>query len=353
VCDSARASMKVLVIADPHIPVPPRTYGGTERIAALTCETLIALGHTVVLLAGPGSRDYGGGLTVHRAPTAALSSRGWRKALFLMMTAQLSADVDLVICHGRHDYLGAVIARGVPLLLWFHNPVVQADIDYLLHRGATRVRFVGISQAQMRGLVPADRIDIVYNCVDTDGHRFAARPATPPYVAFLGRLTPNKGVHLAIEAARRAGVPLVIGGNVTDEPGARAYFESQVRPRLSPDCTWIGPYDDRAKVALLQGASALLFPIQWDEPFGLVMIEALACGTPVIAFRRGSTPEVVRHGQTGFLCDTPDEMSAAVTRVSALDRAACRRDAEERFSTAAFRLRLAALCEAATAGAHR
>jgi glycosyltransferase involved in cell wall biosynthesis len=341
--------MKVLVIADPHIPVPPRSYGGTERIAALTCQALVALGHTVVLLAGPGSRDYGGGLTVHRAPTAALSSRGWRKALFLMLTAQLSADVDLVICHGRYDYLGAILARGVPLLLWMHNPVVQADIDYLLDRGAKKVRFVGISQAQVRGLIPAHLIEVVYNCVDTDRNPFASRPATPPYVAFLGRLTPNKGVHLAIQAARRAGVPLIIGGNITDEPGVRAYFDSQVRPELGGSCRWIGPYDDRAKMELLQGASALLFPIQWDEPFGLVMIEALACGTPVIAVRRGSTPEVVRHGETGFLCGGPDDMAVAIHRAPALDRAACRRDVEERFSTAAFRQHLARLCQAVTA----
>lgn len=338
--------MKILVIADPHIPVPPHTYGGTERIVALTCEALVALGHTVVLLAGAGSRDYGGGLTVHRAPTMSLPSRGWRKLLFQMITAHLSADVDLVICHGRYDYLGAVLARGVPLLLWMHNPVVQRDIDYVLARGARNVRFVGISRSQVRGLVPTDRIEVVYNCVDTVRHPFGAQPESPPYLAFLGRLTPNKGVHLAIQAARRAGVRLVIGGNVTHEPGVRDYFEGQVRPQLGVGCTWIGPYDERTKFKLLQGASALLFPIQWDEPFGLVMIEALACGTPVIALRRGSTPEVVRDGQTGFLCDGPDAMAEAIGHIPALDRRACREDAMARFSTTAFRDNLARLCRA-------
>jgi glycosyltransferase involved in cell wall biosynthesis len=336
--------MKVLVIADPHIPVPPRTYGGTERIAALTCEALVELGHTVVLLAGPGSRDYGGGMTVHRAPTRALPSRGWRKLLFQMITARLSADVDLVICHGRYDYLGAVLMRGVPLLLWMHNPVAQRDIDYLLSRGARNVRFVGISHAQVRGLVPTRLIEVVYNCVDTERHPFCAQPDSPPYVAFLGRLTPNKGVHLAIQAARRAGIRLVIAGNIPDEPGARDYFETLVRPQLNAGCTLIGAYDDRMKVKVLQGASALLFPIQWEEPFGLVMIEALACGTPIIALRRGSTPEVVQDGKTGFLCDGPDDMAQAIERIPALDRAACRGDAVARFSTTAFRENLARLC---------
>ena len=332
--------MKVLVLADPHIPVPPRTYGGTERIAALTCEALVALGHEVALVAGPGSRNYGGGVTIHRTPGPTLASRAWRRLIFHMITAHLSAGVELVICHGRYDYLATVLARDVPLLLWMHNPVVQRDIDYVLARRARDVRFVGISQAQVRGLTPAEKIEVVYNCVDTERHAFGARPAVPPYLVFLGRLTPNKGVHLAIEAARRAGMRLIIGGNVTSEPGAREYFESQVRPRLGPDCTWIGPYDDRTKVDLLRGAAGLLFPIQWEEPFGLVMIEALACGTPVIALRRGSTPEVVRDGETGFLCAGVDEMVAAIARLPELDRARCRQDVQQRFSMDAFRTRL-------------
>jgi len=338
--------MKVLVIADPYIPVPPRSYGGTERIAALTCEALVALGHTVVLMAGPGSKDYGGGLAVHRGPTRDPTSRLWRRFVFYAISAQLSADVDLVICHGRYDYLAMILTRTVPLLLWMHNPVVQGDIDYLLRRRSQGVRFVGISNAQVRGLVPADKIEVVYNCVDVERHPFSPRPAASPYLLFLGRLTRNKGVHLAIEAARRAGMRLIIAGNTTDETGAKEYFETAVRPQLGPQCEWMGPYDDRTKIQLLQGAAGLLFPIQWEEPFGLVMIEALACGTPVLAFRRGSTPEVVRHGETGFLCDDLDDMVAAIRRLPELERSRCRRDAVERFSTNAFRVRLQQLLPA-------
>ena len=221
------------------------------------------------------------------------------------------------------------------MVCWFQNPVEQREIDWLLARRKNDLELVGISQAQTSGLNTGGRMSVLYNAVDTQFLGFSNYPAAPPYVAFVGRLTRNKGVHLAIEAAKRAGVTIKIAGNISKkEVGEEEYFEREVRPRLGQGCEWIGPVDAAQKRVLLQGAQALLFPIQWNEPFGIVMAESLACGTPVVAWRIASTPEVVRDGSNGFLCDSVEEMAAAIRRVQAgeIHRETCRRDAEERFS---------------------
>ena len=191
--------------------------------------------------------------------------------------------------------------------------------------------FVSASDHQRAHLAGTGAWRTIYNAVDTNRLAFAPRP-DPGYLAFLGRLTANKGVHIAIEVAKKLGRPLRIAGNVSDEAGGREYFETRVRPQLGDGIEWVGAVDDAAKVAFLQNAAALLVPIQWDEPFGLVVAEALACGTPVIAMLRGSMPELIRHGVTAFLCRSTDEMMDAVGRLGAIDRRACREDCEARFS---------------------
>lgn len=329
--------MKILVVADPHIPVPPRLYGGAERVVHLLCAGLREQGHTVRLLAGPGSQDYGGGLWVHRAPDASFLSRAVRKAWFQLLSRWAARGaLDVVVNFGRLDYLVALLRRTrLPLICWFENPVAQSELDWVLARRRRALRFVGVSHSQVEGLRADGRMQVIHNAVDTDQLDFQERPATPPYVAFLGRLTRNKGVHLAIEAARRAGVALKIAGNVSKgEEGAEEYFEREVRPHLGEGCEWIGPVNDEQKRALLQGATATLFPTQWKEPCAVVVPESLACGTPVIAWRIASTPEVVRAGVSGYLCDSVEDMVAAIARVraGALRREDCRREAQERFS---------------------
>jgi glycosyltransferase involved in cell wall biosynthesis len=170
----------------------------------------------------------------------------------------------------------------------------------------------------------------VYNTIDSDRIMYRAQPGD--YLAFLGRLTANKGVHVAIQVAKAAGRPLRIAGNISNEPGGPEFFERQVRPQLGGDIEWVGEINDEQKPDFLGNACALLFPIQWEEPFGMVVAESMAAGTPVLAMRRGAMPEVIEHGRNGFLCDTVEEMVAAVHRIDELDRAACRRTCEERFS---------------------
>jgi glycosyltransferase involved in cell wall biosynthesis len=289
-------------------------------------------GHTVDLIAGSGSQRYGGSLTVHRAPSKQPVSRIYRKLLFQGMSWRAARKADVVISNGRIDYLWAIAKGGTPIIHVFHHPTQQSEVDCLLRMRSTGVRFIGVSHDQVAGLEPSDRIDAVYNCVDVRRMTATECPESPPYVAFLGRLTANKGVHLAIQAAQIAGVKLVIAGNVSDsEPGAREYFQEQIVPHLGPEIEYIGVVNDVEKTKLLSGASAMLFPIQWREPFGNVMAESLACGCPVIGWRNGSVPEVIRHGATGFIVDSLEEMVTAIRAVSAIDRKACRREAESRF----------------------
>lgn len=328
--------MKILVIADPHIPVPPVKYGGTERIADLLCRGLVERGHRIRLLAGAGSRNYGDGLIVHRAPSLAHPSRAFRKIWFQLLTLRAIAGVDLVINFGRIDYLELLYRTNVPLIHWFQNPLTGREMSYLLRRRRERQKFVGVSRAQVSKDADAERFDIVHNSVNTGAIPFSGAAARPSYLLFLGRLTENKGVHLAIEAARRAGMKLVIAGNIPDEPGSAEYFETRIKPFLGPQCEWVGPYDEATRIKLLSGASALLFPIQWNEPFAVVLVEALASGVPVIASRCASTPEAIVHGETGFLCDSVDDFVQSIHRVGEISRFRCRESVEQQFSEPVF-----------------
>ncbi|MEX0643455.1 MAG: glycosyltransferase family 4 protein [Pirellulales bacterium] len=324
--------MRVLVIADPHIPVPPEKYGGTERIAHLLCDELAKRGYAVDLVAGKGSRSYGGRLYSHRAPNSSCVSRAYRKICFQLLSLKAARSADVVITFGRPDYLWALYRTSKPIVVRFANPLNQTQIDEVLEHNPRRLRFIGISQDHVSGLVPPDLFDVVPNAVDVDRYSFQIQPSEPPYVVFLGRMTANKGVHLAIQASRAAGVRLILAGNRPSEPGAVEYFHQEIEPFLSEEIRWVGPVNDDIKAKLLGGASAMLFPIQWREPFGIVMIEALACGCPVIAWRNGSVPEVVRHGETGFVVESVDQIAGAIRNIGTIDRATCRRDAELRFS---------------------
>lgn len=325
--------MRVLVIADPHVPVPPTHYGGTERIVHLLCDGLKDRKYKVDLIAGGGSKAYGGDLTIHYAPSEKYLSRAYRKILFQFLLLKAARKADIVITFGRPDYLWSIYRTKKPLVVRFANPLDQDQIDEITKHRRDRLRFIGVSQDHVSGLEPRSRFSVVYNAVVASRLAFRAVPEQPPYLAFLGRITANKGVHLAIAASRDAGMKLIIAGNVSDqEPGAREYFEQVVAPEMGDDVQFIGPVDDDAKARLLGGAKALLFPIQWREPFGIVMIEALACGCPVIGWRNGSVPEVVRDGVTGFVVESMQEMVNAIRQIDEIDRKKCREEAENRYS---------------------
>ncbi|WP_411875734.1 glycosyltransferase family 4 protein [Vulcanococcus limneticus] len=326
--------MKILLIADSHIPVPPSHYGGAERIVALYAQEFSRLGHHVDLLAGPGSRGYGGKLHIHHAPSRHYLSRAHRKILFQLQSLWAAHDCDVIYNHGRFDYLEALLWAERPLLHKFPNPVDQLQIDFAQKRVRSNAALQFISANQQSHAWVSAPSCVIPNPVDARAYEKGG--GSGGYLVFLGRLTFNKGVDVAIAVARRTGRNLVIAGNVSKEAGGEQYFRQQVEPHLDGEkIRWIGPVNDGQKQQLLSGAEALLFPIRWDEPFGIVMVEALACGTPVIATRRASTPEVIEHGVTGWLCEpaepSVDAFSEAVNRLPELDRQACRRAAEQRF----------------------
>jgi glycosyltransferase involved in cell wall biosynthesis len=320
--------MRITFIADPVLPVPPRGYGGAERNAAFICEELVRRGHQVRLLAARGSRNYGE-LWEHSRPTASYWSRAYRKLRFQLTSLAAAADADVIHNIGRPDYLWLLLRTELPLVVMFQNDIDEDTLRELSIR-KRRMALISASDAHRRGQ-NNPQWWTVHNAVDVDRIAFKAQP-TGDYLAFLGRLTANKGVHTAIRVAKMTGLPLRIAGNIANDRDGPSFFEREVRPHLGGQIEWIGEINDAQKPAFLGNARALLFPIQWEEPFGMVVAESLAAGTPVLAMRRGAMPEVIEHGKTGFLCDTVEDMVAGTRRLDELDRRACRAASEGRFS---------------------
>jgi glycosyltransferase involved in cell wall biosynthesis len=325
--------MRIAQVAPLHEAVPPKLYGGTERVVSSLTEELVRRGHEVTLFAS--------GDSVTSARLAAVTERalrldvGSRELLAAETIRQLDlvfgngADFDLIHCHV--DYLAYPFC-GLSATPTLHTVHGRLDLAYLrpVYRQFKHVPLVSISDAQRAPLA-----DVGVTWAGTVHHglapeRFPFAPGPGEYLAFLGRLSPEKQPDVAIEVAKRAGLPLRIAAKV--DAADREYFDRVVAPLLDdPLIEFIGEIGDADKAAFLGGARALLFPIDWPEPFGLVMIEAMACGTPVIARPCGSVPEVVRPGVSGFIADSVAELVDAVKRVDTLDRARCRRDFEQRF----------------------
>jgi glycosyltransferase involved in cell wall biosynthesis len=319
-------SVRILVIADAVLPVPPLRYGGAERVLAALCDGFVERGHEVVLMASPGSTASGTLVTHQACDNSSFRSRAFRKAWFQPLSLAAVRGCDVVLNAGRVDYLHALLLTKNPLAVRFDNPIVQKDVDFLLRRrqGAD-LRFIAVSDSQ-RSAVQGGGWEIVPNAVDTDLYR--PKQSHGDDLAFLGRVVPQKGIETAIRVARRTGRRLRVGGIAPDPE----FFDRAVRPHLGDGVDFLGELDGAESRDLLASSSALLFPISGQEAFGLVMAEALSCGTPVIAMRAGPTPEIVRDGVTGFLCAHEDGMIDAVSRLDEISRDECRADALRRFS---------------------
>ena len=327
--------MRVLLVMDPFIAVPPRHYGGIERVIADLADGLIARGHQVTLWAAPGSRTHA------RLETFGEEAE-WTRWSNLRNTLTLTArfirddgNFDVVHNFGRLAYLTAIFRWNVPKVQTYMRTINPDNMRKAARLGARRLHFTAVSAAiRDTGTPGGGDWTVIYNCADPARYTFrgATNPSSAPLV-FLGRLDRCKGPHTAIDVARRLNRRLIIAGNISPVPEEQAFFENEVRPRIDGSLvTYIGPVDDTQKDALLGGAAAMLMPIEWDEPFPVVLPESMLCGTPVVAFRRGGVPEGIDDGRTGFNCDTIDEMCAAVGRLAQIDRAACRAEAERRFS---------------------
>jgi glycosyltransferase involved in cell wall biosynthesis len=327
--------MRIAHVAPLYERVPPMLYGGTERVVSHLVEEQVRRGHEVTLFASGDSRT--------RAALVSSIPRALRLDLdvsdplapHLIELAQVferAADFDLI--HSHIDYLAFPFCRFVstPTIHTLHGRLDMPHVRMVL-RHFDEVSLVSISDAQRR---PVDDLDVTWAGTVHHGLPLEAYPVGSGrggYLAFLGRISPEKRPDVAIAIAKRAGIPLKIAAKV--DPVDRSYFERDVAPLLDDSLVeFLGEIGEGDKARFLGDAVGLLFPIDWPEPFGLVMIESLACGTPVIARPCGSVPEVITPGRTGFLADSVDEFAEAIHHLDRIDRAACRREAETRFSVA-------------------
>jgi glycosyltransferase involved in cell wall biosynthesis len=326
--------MRIAQVAPLFESVPPTLYGGTERVVSWLTEELVRRGHEVTLFASGDSETSA--RLVPASPRALWRDAGCRETLphhvrLVEMVAREAHEFDVIHFHLDDVHLPTVGRLPCPAITTLHGRLNPHDHGPLF-REFPRAALVSISDDQRRPVPDANWLATVYHGMPGGLHTFRDAPGN--YLAFLGRLSPEKGIEAAVEVAGRARLPLRVAAKIY--PEERTYYESVVEPlfRASPWVEFVGEVGGRAKDEFLGRAHALLFPIAWDEPFGLVMIEAMACGTPVVAYRRGSVPEVVDHGTTGFIVDGVDAAVRAVGEVRRLDRSDCRRAFERRFVVA-------------------
>lgn len=327
--------MKIAQIAPLVESVPPTLYGGTERVVSWLTEELVAQGHEVTLFASGDSRT-----SARLAPIVprALRLDGIHNSLpyNIIMLDQVAARRDeFDVLHFHIDFFHYPLFRSMAhkTLTTLHG---RQDLPELpaIYRAFPHMPLVSISNHQRTPVPPVNWMGTVYHGLP--GKLLKEGKGEGGYLAFLGRICPDKGPLEAIEIARRAGMPLKMAAKV--DPADQKYFDEQVKPVLdaSPHVEFIGEINDARKPDFLGNARALLFPISWPEPFGLVMIESMACGTPVIAFNCGSVPEIMENGLTGFVVEGVDEAVAAVKKLDTLFRPAIRSRFEERFSVGAM-----------------
>lgn len=327
--------LRIAMLAPPWIPVPPPAYGGIEAVVHLLCEGLVRRGHDVTLFAAPGSTSSA---RLH-APLEEPHDREIGQALYeadhvgscfqeVAKAAAEGAPYDVI-----HDHCGSVALVTAPFVMTpvvhtVHGPFAGEMVPFYRRHGRKAV-IVALSRDQLsRAPMQAHGAHVVPNPIDVGAYPFAEKK--DDYVLWIGRMSPEKGAHRAITAARQADVPLVLAGPV--QPGQEKYFGTEVEPHVDGNrVRYLGEIAVDEKGELFARARAMLMPIRWHEPFGMVMTESLACGTPVIAFPEGSAPEIVDDGRTGLLARDEDEMAAAIDRAGAIDPRQCRAAVVERF----------------------
>jgi glycosyltransferase involved in cell wall biosynthesis len=323
--------MRIAQIAPLAESVPPKLYGGTERVVSWLTEELVALGHEIALFASGDSVTSGSLVPI--VPKAIRLSRPRPDpfpayAMQLDAIARAASDFDILHCHIDWVHLPLLGRLGVPHITTLHNRLDTPDLPAVMRRFPS-APLVSISDHHRVPLPSANWLGTVYHGMPSA----TLEPSYAPgrYLAFLGRLTREKGPEAAIRIARATNMPLRMAAKIPRSE--TRYYKERLQPMIDGEqIRLVGELNDEAKGALLRGAAALLFPIDWPEPFGLVMIEAMACGTPVIAFRRGSVPEVIDEGQTGFIVDDEDGAIAAISRLGDLDRRRVRATFERRFT---------------------
>ena len=297
--------MRIGLIAPPWFPLPPKGYGGIELVVHLLTEGLVARGHDVTLFASGDSETLARLSFVYsRAPSEKIATHGHIEIIHGLEAYSQAREFDVIHDHDglASRAMGVLVHRlvGTPVVATLHgpaDPLTQEILSSMRHG----LRFIAISDYQRGGLPELPFVATIPNAIDIDRHPFSAEK--DDYLLFIGRMIADKGAHTAIEVARRLESRLILAGKVNEELPSTSTSPRRSSPYLSDRIYFRGEVDIETKDELYRRARCTLFPIQWPEPFGLVMIESLAAGTPVIAFRRGSVPEVIEHGRTGFIVD--------------------------------------------------
>ena len=322
--------MRIAIVTPPWLPVPPLRYGGTEQVVDALARGLYADGHEVLLFA------TGDSTCAVPVAWALPRARGTEELDVATELAHVIHAYNIARAWGAdvihdHTLCGPAYARrdGIPIVATNHGPF-EHELATLYRAVSEEVAVVAISHAQAAAATSTRIAAVIHHGIDVDSLPMGRGDGG--YSLFLGRMCPTKGVDIAVRVARASGIPLVIAAKMA-EPAERRYFEREVAPLLGAGVEYVGEVDTSQKRRLLAGARCLLNPIRWPEPFGMVMIEALAAGTPIVATPCGSVPEIVKEGVTGFVRASPRDLAAAVVAVDRLDRDACRAAAATRFST--------------------
>ena len=327
---------RIALIVSPWFPVPPSGYGGIEIVAHNLARELTERGHKVTVLGRQGS--HGPYETVALAPESWQKDLGTenhisRETLFLYRAYETVRRRSFDVIHDHSGLIGILVASQArlqaPVVATLHGSLSEAQGDFL-RAVARQVNLVAISHAQQATVAGVEWRGVVHNAVDATQYQAVTDPGQKEdYIVELARINPDKGQHIAIEVAKRLNTRLVLAGKV--DPDAEDYFEESIRPNLNGNVEWRENVKGKEKAKLLANARALVFPIQWEEPFGMAMVEAMVSGTPVIAFRNGAAGEVVEDGVTGFLADELDGMVEAFDQLGEIDLKKCAERAAERF----------------------
>lgn len=327
--------MKIGLVAPPWLPVPPEGYGGTEAVVDRLARGFLAQGHEVLLwTTGDSTCEVPRGHVLETCERARMGA-AVVEVRHLIHGYHALVDWGAEIVHD-HTVIGPLYGQRFPeltLVTTNHGPF-DNELSDLYRAIAGRVAIIGISDDQSRRADGVKVDAVIHHGIDVDDIAIGdgGGDEKGDYFVFLGRMAPEKGAHRAIAAAREAGVRLLIAAKM-QERAERAFFAKHIEPMLGDDVVYLGEVSADEKFELLGRARALVNPIRWAEPFGLVMIEALACGTPVVAFPEGSAPEIVQHGVTGFLGEDVHELAACMRRIDEIDRSTCRLAAEVSYST--------------------
>ncbi len=323
--------MRIAVLAPVWFAVPPTGYGGIEWVVSLLADGLVDAGHEVTLFASGDSHTKAELSCIFDPAPSQWIGRSFWEVRHALSCYERAGEFEVINDHSGPPAAALAPLVETPVVHTVHGPLEGGPGDFYeqISRLAPQVGLISLSMNQRK---PRPGLPWIANCPNAlDLSLYPSRPHRGDYLLFLGRMSPDKGAHRAVAVAVEAGMPLKLAGKC-QEPKEREYFDEYVKPHLLGGSEYLGEVTHGEKVELLQNARATLFPIEWEEPFGLVMIESMACGTPVIATRRGAVPEVIEHGRSGIIVEDYRDMAAALPEADRLEPLELRRYAEERFS---------------------